>query len=96
MASLGVGVVVLVPALLLGYDIASLSALVAGLITGQLGFLAVGVLYTRWRKLRVPISWLTRRPMGYVVVGTVLALSIGMGLSLLLNVILSLRRYLVV
>jgi uncharacterized protein len=82
-ASFGIGILVVVPTLLLGYKVESLPILVAGLIAGQLGFLAVGILYTRRRELRIPISWPTRRSMGYVVVGTVLALVVGMGMLLL-------------
>lgn len=84
-ASLVTGVVVLVPALLLGYDIGSLPVLVTALIAGQLGFLAVGVLYTQQHDLRIRISRPIRRSMGYVVGGTGLALMIGMGMWLLLD-----------
>ncbi len=86
-ASIAVGVAVLLPAFLLGYAIDSLPVLVAGLIAGQLGFLAVGLLYT-WRYgVRIPISWPTRRSIGYVVGGTAFGLVIAFGGLALLDIL---------
>lgn len=45
--SLLIGVIVLLPAMLLGMDIFSLPVIVAALITGQLGFFGVGFWYAR-------------------------------------------------
>ena len=86
-ASVAVAVVVFVLAALLAYDVFSLPVLVAGLIAGQLGFLLVGVWYTRRHDRRIPISWPTRRGVGSIVGGTALALGVAFGGLVLLDAI---------
>ena len=84
-ASFVVGFGAIIPAILLGYAVDALPVLVAGLIAGQLGFLAVGYLYVRWRDFSIPLSRPSRRGVGIIVGGTVLALAVAMGMSLLIQ-----------
>ena len=86
-ASIAVGVAVIVPAAFLEYDVFSLPVQVAALVAGQLGFFAVGYLYASRHDIRVPISWPTGRSVGYVVVGTPLALLVAAGGIALLEVL---------
>ena len=83
--SILIGIIVIIPAVVMGYDIFSLGVLVATLIAGQLGFLAVGLLYVRRYELEVPISWPTARSLGIVVGGTILALALAVVGQLLLE-----------
>ncbi|MFP8955779.1 CPBP family intramembrane glutamic endopeptidase [Natrialbaceae archaeon A-CW3] len=85
--SILIGLLVMIPAVLIGYDIFSLEVLVASLIAGQVGFLAVGLLYVRRYELEVPITWPTSRSLGIVVGGTILALGLAIGGQLLLEVL---------
>lgn len=69
--------------LLLGYDVESTPFLVTVLIASQLGMLVVGVSYARSRDVRIRISSLTRRSIGYIVGGIGLSLGVVLVLSLL-------------
>lgn len=78
------GLVLVVPVLLFGLDFESLPVLVALTAVGQVGFLLVGYVYARLASVRVRLSVPTRRDFGYVLGGTVGALALAVGLSLLL------------
>lgn len=78
--SLVVGVAFLIPVIALGYDLEATPVLVGATVVGQLGFFAVGYLYVRNRPVRISLSRPTLRSLGYVVAGTVVALTVATGL----------------
>lgn len=82
-----VGVVFLVPSLALGLDVATTLGLLLLTAAGQLGFLLFGVAYARRRGLPVPVRLPTAREAGYALAGTLVALVLATGLSVLLAVL---------
>lgn len=80
-----VGVAFLVPSLALGLDVETTAGLLALTAAGQLGFLGFGLAYARRRGLSIPVRAPSGRELGYAVAGTVLALALATGLSLLLS-----------
>lgn len=81
------GIVFLVPMFVLGYDIDSTPVLVGSTAAGQLGFFAVAYGYARYRDVTVSIEIPSRRDLGYVGVGTIVALFVAIGLSYVLSVL---------
>ena len=82
--SLVAGVVFLVPLVVLGYDIQSTPILVGATAAGQLGMLALGYAYYRYRHLVVPIRTPSAADLGYAAAGVVGALVVAVGVGLLL------------
>lgn len=85
--SLLVGITFIVPLFALGYDIETTPVLVGTTVASQLGFLAVGYGYVRYRRVTVPIAVPSRRDLGYIVGGCILALVAAVGLSYVLAVL---------
>ncbi len=82
--SLVAGVAFIVPLVVLGYGVQTTLVLVGSTAAGQLGMLALGYLYLRYRDLSVPVRTPTAASLGYVVAGVVVALVTAVGLSLAL------------
>ena len=82
--SLVAGVVFLVPLVVLGYDVGSTLVLVGATAAGQLGMLALGYAYYRYRDLTVSLRTPSAAALGYAAVGIVGALVVAVGVSLLL------------
>ena len=82
--SLVAGVVFLVPLVVLGYDVGSTLVLVGATGAGQLGMLALGYAYYRYRDLTVPIRAPSTSALGYAAVGVVVAIVVAVGVSLAL------------
>lgn len=85
LVSLVGGIAFLVPIVVLGYGIATTAVLLGSTAVGQLAFLAVGYAYIRIRGVPVAIARPSRRNGLAVLGGTVLALSVAGGLSILLS-----------
>ncbi|MFD1644603.1 CPBP family intramembrane glutamic endopeptidase [Haloarchaeobius litoreus] len=79
-----VGVVFLVPSLALGLDIETTLGLLLLTAAGQVGFLLFGLAYARRRGLSIPVRAPTGRQVGYALAGTLVALVVAVGLSVLL------------
>jgi membrane protease YdiL (CAAX protease family) len=79
-----VGVVFLVPSLALGLDVETTLGLLLLTAAGQVGFLGFAVLYARRRGLPVPVRAPSAREVGYALAGTLVALVVAIGLSVLL------------
>lgn len=84
-ASLLIGVLVLLPAIFLGMDVFSLPVIVAAFITGQLGFFGVGFWYARRYNLRVHILIPTQQALVYTLGSVIIALIIAPGAGFILQ-----------
>ena len=84
-ASLVGGVAFVIPAVLLGFSIESTPVFVALTAAGQLGFLAVTYAYARYRGLRIRLAPPGRTDLLYAAGGTIAALAVAVGLSLVLS-----------
>lgn len=85
--AIAAGIVFLVPMVVLGYDIESTPILVGSTAAGQLGFFAVAYGYARYRDVAVSIEMPSRRDLGYVGGGTIVALVVAVGLSYVLSLL---------
>ena len=81
------GVAFIVPMVALGYEIQTTLVLLGSTAAGQLAMFGLGYWYRRSRHLTVPIRTPSRSALGYAAVGTVGALAVAVGLSLLLVVL---------
>ncbi|XVH33358.1 lysostaphin resistance A-like protein (plasmid) [Haloferacaceae archaeon DSL9] len=79
------GALAMVPLFLLGFTLESTVTFVFLLVGSQIGFLAVGYLYTRRYALSVPIERPTRRGLKYAAGGILAALSFATAASVVLT-----------
>lgn len=81
------GVAFVIPIILLDFDVQSTPVFIALTIAGQLGFLAVGLGYARYRGLVVPIETPTIRELGIAVGGALLALVVAILIGIVLQLL---------
>ena len=83
--SIVVGVAVVVPSVLLQLDVTSTPSLLVLSAVGQLGFVGVAYAYARYRRLRIRVARPDRSEITYAAGGTLAALALAIGLSLVLD-----------
>lgn len=83
--SLFFGFLLIVPLDILGYDPESVISILGSTILGQMTFLILAYLYVRRRRILTPITFPSKSDFKYIVWGTLLALSLAVGLQILLG-----------
>lgn len=87
LVSLVAGVAFIVPMFALGYELEATPVLLGATAAGQLAFLGVGYAYARFRDVAVTVRRPSLRELGIAAVGTVVALTLAVALSIVLSVL---------
>ena len=87
LVSLVAGVAFIVPMVVLGYDVAATGVLLGATAVGQVAFLLVAYAYVRFRDVAVPVTIPDQSDLVAIGTGTVGALVVATGLSVLLTLL---------